>query len=534
MRYELMDYVTIYADKWGELATEFLRHLSMTSLAVLLALIIGVPLGIFITRSKRVSGVVVGIANVMQSIPCMALLGLGIPIFGIGEKLAVFMVFVYAFLPILKNTYTGISSISPTSIEVARGIGLTRMQQLTRVELPMALPYIMSGIRIAAVSAVGTMTIAAFAGAKGLGWFIILGMNSSNPPMILMGAVASSVMALGLDFLLGRVERAVTSEGLLPPDQIKNLSAAVRRRRRAVAAALCAALIAVSAASMVVSHSGSAGGGAKKTVTVGSSNFTEALILANIYSELLQNDTDYTVEEKFALSGSSVCFSALESGEIDMFVEYTGTALLNLLGQPMDTDADRVYKTVHDKMLEDHGIATSAPLGFNNTYVMSVKPALAEQYHLETLSDLIEQSGKLRLGCTVEFIQREDCLPLLESSFGAQFKSVTGLDATLRYDALEADEVDVVDAFSTDALLSKRGLTKLTDDLHFFPPYYAVNFTRQALLDSDPELAAVLAKLDGTISEEKMAVMNAQVDIDGLDAKEVAHRFLVERGLIQG
>ena len=147
MRYALSDYLEIYVTKWDELVEEFLRHLSMTSLAVLLALVIGVPLGIFITRHKKLSAVVIAVANVMQSIPCMALLALGIPVFGIGEKLAVFMVFVYAFLPILKNTYTGIAGISPVSLEVARGIGLTRAQQLTRVELPMAVPYVMSGIR---------------------------------------------------------------------------------------------------------------------------------------------------------------------------------------------------------------------------------------------------------------------------------------------------------------------------------------------------------------------------------------------------
>ena len=145
-RYTLMDYFSIYVEEWDSLLEEFLRHLAMTSFSVVLALIIAVPLGIFITRNKAVSNVVIGIANVMQSIPCMALLAMGIPFLGVGETLAIFMVFVYAFLPILKNTYTGISGISPVSMEVARGIGLTRMQQLRRVELPMAMPYIMSGI----------------------------------------------------------------------------------------------------------------------------------------------------------------------------------------------------------------------------------------------------------------------------------------------------------------------------------------------------------------------------------------------------
>ena len=244
-RYTLMDYFSIYVEEWDSLLEEFLRHLAMTSFSVVLALIIAVPLGIFITRNKAVSNVVIGIANVMQSIPCMALLAMGIPFLGVGETLAIFMVFVYAFLPILKNTYTGISGISPVSMEVARGIGLTRMQQLRRVELPMAMPYIMSGIRIAAVSSVGTMTIAAFAGAKGLGWFINLGLTQMNTEMILFGTIPVSLLALLIDFIFSLLERAVTSEGLLPPERIQNLSRRVVLRRKVFSAGICAALIAV-------------------------------------------------------------------------------------------------------------------------------------------------------------------------------------------------------------------------------------------------------------------------------------------------
>lgn len=276
------------------------------------------------------------------------------------------------------------------------------------------------------------------------------------------------------------------------------------------------------------------GATADKTITVGTSNFTEVIILGEIYTQLIEAKTDYNVDQKFSLAGAAVCFDALENGEIDMFVEYTGTALMNLLAQPMASDKDEVWNTVSELMEKDHGIATSNPLGFNNTYVMSVKPETAEQYNLKTLSDLIEKSPELNLGCTVEFIQREDCLPLLENKYDASFKDVSGLDASLRYDAIEAGEVDVVDAFATDALLSKLGLTMLEDDLNFFPPYYAVNFVDKELLDSDPQLAETLALLDGTIDEEKMAAMNAQVDVDGMDAKDVAHDFLVEQGLIEG
>jgi len=264
---------------------------------------------------------------------------------------------------------------------------------------------------------------------------------------------------------------------------------------------------------------------------VGTSNFTEVNILGEIYTELIEANTDYEVEQRFGLSGAAMCFDALEQGSIDMFVEYTGTALLNLLAQPMDTDKDRVWQTVHDLMLEEHGIQTSNPLGYNNTYVMSVKPETAEKYGLTSLSDLIEKSPELRLGCTVEFMDREDCLPLLESKYGTAFQDVKGLDASLRYTAIENDEVDVVDAFATDALLSKLGLTMLEDDLSFFPPYYAVNFVDAELLESDPELAEILSRLDGAIDEATMAAMNAQVDVDGMSAQEVAHQFLVEHGL---
>ena len=225
------------------------------------------------------------------------------------------------------------------------------------------------------------------------------------------------------------------------------------------------------------------------------------------------------MDQRFGLAGAAVCFDALEQGSIDMFVEYTGTALMNLLAQPMNTDKDVVWQTVSDMMMKDHNIYTSAPLGFNNTYVMSVKPETAEAYGLTTLSDLIEKSP-------------EDCLPVLESQYNAEFKDVTGLDASLRYTAIENDEVDVVDAFATDALLSKLGLTTLEDDLGFFPPYYAVNFVNADLIQSDPALAEVLSKLDGAIDEATMAAMNAQVDVDGMSAKEVAHQFLVDNGLI--
>ena len=197
--FSLSSFWELLVSRWPELVTELFRHINMTTLALLISLAIGVPLGILITRNQTAAKIVIGIANVMQSIPSIALLSLAVCFLGIGTVPAILMVFVYAFLPILKNTYTGIMSVDPKNLEVARGMGLTRTRCLFLVELPIAAPFIMAGIRIAAVASVGTMTIAAFAGAKGLGWFINLGLNSLNVEMILLGAVPVSLLALLFD-----------------------------------------------------------------------------------------------------------------------------------------------------------------------------------------------------------------------------------------------------------------------------------------------------------------------------------------------
>lgn len=526
----MADFWQLFIDKKAELLDLFIQHMNMTMLAVFIALAIGVPVGILIRQNKVVSNIVISIANVLQSIPSIALLALAIPIVGIGEKPAILMVIVYALLPIIKNTFLGISSIDPQIMEVAKGMGMSRWKRLLKVELPIAAPSIMSGIRISAVAAVGTMTIAAFAGVEGLGWFINLGLNSRNVGLVLLGAIPASLLALALDFLLARLEHAVTPEGLLPASKIKNIPKKKKRRERAIVLAICAVLVLTPLLSTAVSSITNAN---EKKVVIGSNNFTEAIILGYMYADLIESNTDITVEKRLNLNGASVYFNALETGELDMVTSYTGTALVSMLHQELTTtDPDEVYKKVSDSMMSEHNIYTSAPLGFNNTYVMCVTPEIAERYNLSKLSDLIKVADELRLGCTVEFIQREDCLPKLQEKYGVEFKSVSGLDASIRYSAVEAGEVDVIDGYATDALLVKTGLIKLEDDLNFFPPYYSVNFTQQSTIDKYPELKEVIAKLDGLIDEDTMAKLNKQVDIDGKDASVVAHEFLEEKGLV--
>lgn len=190
------------------------EHMKITGVAVLLAILVGVPLGIYITKNKKVSNVILNTANIFQTLPSLALFGLIIPIMGIGFKPAIFVLFLYALLPIIKNTYIGINSIEPSIIEAGRGMGMTKTQILTMVEIPLALPIIMGGIRISTVINIGTATIAALIGAGGLGDFIFKGISMGNNNMILAGAVPTALLAISVDFILGIVENKLTPQGL--------------------------------------------------------------------------------------------------------------------------------------------------------------------------------------------------------------------------------------------------------------------------------------------------------------------------------
>ncbi len=209
-----VSFLEFFIGRLPEVLNQTVRHLSITGTAVFIAIMIGVPLGILITRNRQVAKVILSVANVMQTIPSLAFFGLMIPFLGIGRPLAIFVLFLYALLPIIKNTYTGIQGVDDSLTEAGRGMGMTNAQLLTMVELPLALPVMMAGIRIAAVINIGTATIAALIGAQGLGSFIFRGISMGSNNLILTGAVPAAVLALTVDFILGRVEIWLTPKGM--------------------------------------------------------------------------------------------------------------------------------------------------------------------------------------------------------------------------------------------------------------------------------------------------------------------------------
>lgn len=518
----------MFMERRGELLDLFIEHMEMTAMAVLVSLIIGVVIGVAITKNQKAASIVIGIANLMQSIPSIGLLAFMVPFVGIGQKPAIIMIVIYALLPIIKNTYTGITGIDPKLLEAASGIGLSKSQQLFKIQLPQALPFIMAGIRISAVTAVGTVTIAAFAGAGGLGWMINLGLNANDANLVLLGAIPACLLALVVDFVLGKVEKAITPEGLKPADQIVYMPRKKRLMRRCLALALCAAILIVPTLSSIIQALSKN----NDRLVIGAQNFTEALIMGDLYSELIQAKTDIPVEKSFNLNGTMITVAALKSGDIDMFTDYTGVLAPNVLKLPMNTDTQQVYDDVKAGLKEQYNFEMSEPMGCSNTYVFAVTKEVSETYGLTKLSQLIQQAPSLRLGCTTAFTQREDLLPKLEKDYSVQFKEVTGLEGNIRYQAIMSGEVEVTDAYETDAMVMKSDLVRLEDDIQFFPPYQAVNVFRSDVFERYPELEEVLSLLDNAITTDEMLEMNYKVDVDGMTTQEVAHEFLASKGLI--
>jgi osmoprotectant transport system substrate-binding protein len=272
---------------------------------------------------------------------------------------------------------------------------------------------------------------------------------------------------------------------------------------------------------------------ASDKITVVGKDFSEQDILANLVGILIEKNTDLKVDIKPFLGGTDVCFNAVKNGSADMYVEYTGTGLVNIMGQEAVSDPQKVYDTVKTEFSHKYHLEWLEPIGFNNTYALAVSQETAQKYNLKTISDLKQHAGKLTFGTEQEFLERSDGLKGLQKTYKLTFKETKAMNPGLKYKALSEGAVDIIDAFSTDGQLVKHNLVLLDDDKRFFPPYYAAPLVRSETLQKHPELKEILGKLAGKIDDKQMAELNAQVDADKKKAKDVAEAWLKEQGLIQ-
>ncbi|MFR7592168.1 MAG: glycine betaine ABC transporter substrate-binding protein [Longibaculum sp.] len=520
----MSEFVDYFIQNFSTILGLFMEHIQLTILAIMISIVVGVPLGILITYFKPSKKPVMAIANIIQAIPSMALLGFMIPLLGIGTKPAIVMVILYSLLPIIKNTVAGLDSINSETLEAAKGIGLTRLQVLYKVQIPLAAPVIMAGVRISAVSSVGLMTLAAFIGAGGLGYLVYAGIRTTNTDQILSGAIPACLLALLIDYIFSILERIVTPKSFQlskPRSHMKDILDKV------VIILSCLALV----GSFVYTNRGQSSDAVK--IKIGSMDFSEQETLSYMLKYLIEGNSDIEVEQALSLGSSSIVMDAIEVGDIDMYVDYTGTIYGSILGLEPNSDVDEVYDTVQKEMQSRYQLKVLDPLGFNNTYTLAMSKETAQKYHIETISDLCKASKQLIFSPTLTFVERKDCLIGLQKAYPIQFKDIIPIDGSPRYTALANHNCDVIDAYSTDGLLKKFDLKVLKDDRSFFLPYHAIPIVNERIQKECPEIIPIINQLKDYLNEDVMVDLNYQVDELKEKSKDVAKNFLIKNQLIK-
>ena len=501
-----------FQERFGDWLTALGQHLQLSLLTLLLAIFLAVPLAIYLSTRKRASNWVLQVAGIFQTIPSMALLGLFIPIMGIGTLPALTALVIYAIFPILQNTITGLQGIDPSLEEAGVAFGMTKWERLKKFEIPLAMPVIMSGIRTAAVMIIGTATLAALIGAGGLGSFILLGIDRNNASLILIGALSSAFLAIAFNLLLKWMEKA----------KLRTIFAAF-----AAFAVMILGLGASYTPSLLAKPE-------KENLIIAGKLGPEPEILANMYKILIEEKTDMTVTVKPNFGKTTFLYEALKKGDIAIYPEFTGTVTESLLKPTpqVNHDPEAVYQAARDGIKKQDKLALLKPMAYQNTYAVAVPKKIAQEYGLKTISDLKKVEGHLKAGFTLEFNDREDGNKGLQKLYGLHLQ-VSTMEPALRYQAIQSGDIQITDAYSTDAELARYDLVVLQDDKQLFPPYQGAPLMKEALLKKHPELEGILNQLAGKITAEQMSQMNYQVGVEGKSANQVARDFLTQEGMIE-
>jgi osmoprotectant transport system permease protein len=509
-------------NNWPELLQLLREHLVLVLVSTSIAVLIGIPTGILLTRKKTLRGPVLGIANVMQTIPSLALFGLLIPIKfigGIGPRTAIIALVLYALLPIIRNTFTGILGVDSSVREAAAAMGMTDRQVLFQVELPLAMPVILTGIRVALVISVGVATIAAAVGAGGLGVYIFRGLRQYDNYLLLAGAVPAALMALVADFSLGLAE--------------KSLSPGARKRspmRRTITVVLLLSAVLITIGLWIRSSRQTATRSVQGRIVIGSKDFTESILLAEIVAQLLEQK-GVNVVRQYELGGN-VPHEALLAGRIDLYPEYTGTCYTAILHHPPLTDPRAVYDTVKREYAEKFNVQVGPPLGFENTFAILVRAADAKKYRLETVTQVVPLASQWRAGFGQDFMSRADGYPGFSRAYGLVFaEQPREMDLSLTYIALSSGQVDLIAGNSTEGRIAALDLYQLTDDKHYFPPYEAIYLVREQAFTASPELRTAISRMANAISTEEMRRLNYEVDANKQRPADVVRQWLLRKNV---
>jgi osmoprotectant transport system permease protein len=512
-----------FAAAWALLPGYLSQHVLLSLCALVIGLAVSLPLGVVASRSAAVRWPSLFAASLIQTIPSLALLamfyplllalsavsqrwfGHGFPALGFAPSLMALSL--YSMLPILRNVVTGIRGVDPAAAEAADGMGLTSLQKLTWVQLPLAAPVIMAGLRTAAVWTIGAATLATPVGQTSLGNYIFSGLQTENWVYVLFGCVASAVLALGADQLLGLIE--------------SGLSARRPWRIWAGAVGLIAGTLAALSPLIGVSSAPS--------YRVGAKNFSESYILAELMaSRLRAAGGRVTMKEDL---GSATAYRAVASGEIDVYVDYSGTLWANVLGRKDNPGRAAVLAGLTKTLKSRDAVTVLGPLGFENAYVLVMRAARAKTLGITSLDDLAAKGPSLKLGSDLEFLSRPEWAAIRDG-YGLNFSRQTSYQPTFMYRALEDGEADVISAFSSDGRIAAEHLVILADPKGALPPYDAVILLSPKAA-KDTRLRRALTPLIGAIPVAAMQAANFTVDRDKnkLGPAEAARDLAVQIGV---
>ena len=489
-----------------DLLPEYLGwHVLLSVSALTLGLVISLPLAIAAARSPRLRWPVLALASLIQTIPSLALLALFFPLLlalsalslaatgkgfsALGFLPSLLALTLYSILPILRNGVAGLTGVDPAISEAADGVGMTPRQKLFQVELPLAAPVIMAGVRTAAVWTIGAATLSTPVGQTSLGNYIFAGLQTENWVYVLFGCAASAVLALAADQLLGLVETGA------------------RTRRLGFVIAGVAGLVLGAAVAMAPL----AGLGKPAAYTVGAKNFSEQYILAELIADRLERAGADHVSRKEDL-GSAVAYRALAAGEIDVYVDYSGTLWTSVLARTDNPGRRAVLDGLTTELKRRDGVVVLGSLGFENAYAFAMRPDRAEALGVASLADLARQAPKLTLGSDLEFLSRPEW-KAVDAAYGFTFKAKRSFQPTFMYRALSGGDADVISAFSSDGRIAADNLVVLSDPKGAIPPYDAVILISPKRA-GDRRLIAALRPLVGAISVEAMRAANYSVDRD--------------------
>ncbi|WP_198350836.1 ABC transporter permease/substrate-binding protein [Flavisphingomonas formosensis] len=487
-------------------------HVLISAAALALALAISLPLALASARRPALGRVAQAIAGVVQTIPGLALLALfyplllalsalvggGIPALGFLPSLLALAL--YAVLPILRGGVTGLTGIDPAVIEAADGVGMTRRQRLRLVELPLAAPVLMGGIRTAAVWTIGAATLATTVGQPSLGNLIFAGLQTENTVLVLVGCIAAAALALVADGLLGLVERGLA-------------------RRRALGAWIAGGVLLLGIGAALATTLAPA----RPVVTVGAKNFSEQYILARLIGRRLEA-AGYAVRYKEGL-GSAVAFRALAGGDVDVYVDYAGTLWANEMGRRDVAPRAAMIAAIDRWMAAGGRGRLVGPLGFENAYALAMRGADARRLHVATIADLAPIAPRLRLASDLEFLDRPEWAALRDA-YGLRFADMRSYAPSFMYRALTGGQADVISAFSSDGRIAADGLVVLADPKGAAPGYDALLLAAPGRA-RDARFLAALGPLVGAIPVERMRAANYSVDRDSAKTtpEEAARRL---------